>query len=144
MRRTLIGSIILGSVFFGLTIARAADQPDGTVRFTATSVAAGVGVSWGSGVLTYKEKEYPFSINGFSAGDIGLTSAELSGEVFYLKNLEDFNGTFATLSAGLTIAGGAAAATMRNQNGVVLNIVGTTQGLNFKFGVDGVKIVLTK
>jgi hypothetical protein len=33
---------------------------------------------------------------------------------------------------------------MRNQNGVVLNLVATTQGLNFKLGVDGIKIELTK
>ena len=33
---------------------------------------------------------------------------------------------------------------MRNQNGVVINVVATTQGLNFDLGVDGVKIELKK
>ena len=144
MRRIIVGSLIFGMVLLGFTIARAAEQPDGTVRLTAKSVAAGVGISWGSGVLAYKGKEFPFNISGISAGDIGFTNAEMSGEVFNLSNLEDFNGTYATLSAGVTVAGGGEAATMKNQNGVVLNIVGTTQGLKFKLGVDGVKIELTK
>ena len=37
-----------------------------------------------------------------------------------------------------------AAAAMRNRNGVVMNLVATTRGLNFDLGVDGVKIELKK
>lgn len=96
MRHILVGLLILGSILLGSTITRAAEQPDGTVKMTGRSVAAGVGFSWGSGVLTYKGKEYPFSISGLSAGDIGFSSAELSGEVFNLKNIEDFNGNCAS------------------------------------------------
>jgi hypothetical protein len=44
----------------------------------------------------------------------------------------------------VTLAGGGGGATMRNQNGVVINVVATTQGLNFEFGVDGVKVELKK
>jgi len=62
-----------------------AAEPEGTVRITGKSVAAGVGFSWGSGVLTYKGREYPFTLTGLSAGDIGITSSELSGEVFNFK-----------------------------------------------------------
>jgi len=50
----------------------------------------------------------------------------------------------AFVSAGTTVAGGAGAAAMRNQNGVVMNLVATTRGLNFDLGVDGVKIELKK
>lgn len=50
----------------------------------------------------------------------------------------------AFVSAGATIAGEAGAAAMRNQNGVVMNLVATTRGLNFDLGVDGVKIELKK
>ncbi|MGE5218307.1 MAG: DUF1134 domain-containing protein [Chloroflexota bacterium] len=144
MRRILVGSLIIGTFLFGFTFAHAAEQSDGMVRLTGKSVGAIVGFSWGSGILTYKGKEYPFTISGISAGDVGYTSAELTGEVFGLKNVEDFNGTYATLGAGITLAGGGEAVTMKNQNGVVLNLTGATQGLNFKLGVDGVKIELTR
>ena len=94
--------------------------------------------------MTYQGKGYPFSISGLSAGGIGFDVAELSGEVFNLKNLEDFNGNYTSLAAGITVAGGGTAAAMRNQNGVVINVVATTQGLRFKLGVDGLKVELTK
>jgi hypothetical protein len=144
MKRILVGSLVLACLLVGFITTGFAEQPDGTVKLTGKSIAAGVGVSWGSGVLTYKGKEYPFSVSGISAGDIGFSSAELSGEVLNLKNIEDFNGNYASLGAGITVAGGAEAATMKNQNGVVLNLVATTQGLKFKLGVDGIKIELTR
>ncbi len=144
MRRTLIGLLIIGCVLAESAWICSAEQADGTVKMTGKSIAAGVGFSWGTGVLTYKGKEYPFSVSGLSAGDIGFASAELAGDVLNLKKLEDFNGTYTSFGAGLTIAGGGGGATMRNQNGVVMNVVATTQGLTFKLGVDGVKVELKK
>jgi hypothetical protein len=40
------------------------------------------------------------------------------------------------------VAGGGGGMALQNQNRVVLNLVGTTQGLKFKLGVDGVKVTL--
>ena len=125
----------------GLTLAQER-QPDATVRLTAGSVAAGIGYTWGDGVLTYKGQEYPFSINGLSVVDVGISSASASGSVYNLKKLEDFNGTYTGVTAGATVAGGAGAAAMENQNGVVMNLVGTSQGLKFKLSMDGVKMTL--
>jgi hypothetical protein len=145
MNRKLIGLAIIGTMLFLAPIGHAVAQaPDGRVKMTGKSIGAGVGFSWGSGVLTYQGKEYPFSISGLSAGDIGFSVAELSGEVFNLKNLADFNGNYTSFGAGITVAGGGSGATMKNQNGVVMNVVATTQGLTFKFGVDGMKVELTK
>jgi len=97
-------------------VSRLRSRAEGTVRITGKSVAAGVGFSWGSGVLTYKGREYPFTLTGLSAGDIGITSSELSGEVFNLKNLDDFDGNYTSFNAGVTLAGGARGALMRNQS----------------------------
>lgn len=141
MRRTFI-ALLMGVLLLGSTFKSAAEQADGTVKITGKSIAAGVGFSWGNGVLTYKGKDYPFSVSGLSAGDIGITSAELSGEVINLKKLEDFNGNYTSFTAGITVAGGGAGTTMKNQNGVIINLIATTQGLNFKLGVDGLKIDL--
>ena len=138
-------ALAVASVLVLMATARGfAVEPDATVRISAKTIAAGVGFSWGSGTLTYQGKEYPFSITGLSAGDIGVTSVELSGSVLNLKSLDDFNGNYTSFNAGVTLAGGGGGATMRNQNGVVVNVVATTQGLNFDFGVDGVKVELKK
>jgi hypothetical protein len=98
----------------------------------------------GSGVLTYQGKDYPFSISGLSAGNVGAGSATLSGDVFNLKNINDFNGNFTSVGAGATVAGGGGAMTMKNQNGVTMTVAGTTKGLTFKLGVDGMKVELKK
>lgn len=145
MNRTLMGLAMIATMLFLAPVGRAVAQaPDATVKMTGKSVAAGVGFSWGSGVLTYQGKEYPFSISGLSAGDIGISTAELSGEVSNLKNIADFNGNYTSFGAGITVAGGGSGMTMRNQNGVVMNVVATTRGLTFKLGVDGMKVELKK
>jgi hypothetical protein len=146
MKRRLIGVAIMGAMLCFAPTGRAAEEkkPDATVKMSGKSVAAGVGFSWGSGVLTYQGKQYPFSVSGLSAGNIGVSGAELSGEVFNLKSLDDFNGNYTSAGAGATVAGGGGGMTMKNQNGVVMNVVGTTRGLTFKLGVDGMKVQLKK
>jgi hypothetical protein len=143
MRRIFLTFLIIGSVALGSSLARAQEEtPDGTVKFSTGSVAAGIGFSWGSGVLTYQGKEYPLDVSGLSVVDVGITKAEASGNVYHLKKLADFSGNYTGVSAGATIAGGGGGMAVKNQNGVVLNLSGTTQGLKFKLGVDGVKITL--
>ena len=145
MNRKLVGLAIIGAMLLIAPIGRAAEEkPDATVKVTGKALSAGVGYSWGSGTLTYQGKEYPFSISGLSAGNIGASSAELSGEVFNLKNLADFNGNYTSAGAGATVAGGGGGMTMKNQNGVTMNVAGTTRGVSFKLGVDGMKVELKK
>jgi hypothetical protein len=44
--------------------------------------------------------------------------------------------------AGVTVAGGGQAAAMENQNGVVIKLHSTTQGLQFNLSVEGVALKL--
>jgi hypothetical protein len=143
MQRIFLTVLLIGSVALWSSRARAQDEvPDGAVRISSGSVAAGVGFTWGGGVLTYQGKDYPFDVSGLSVADVGISKAEGAGVVYHLKKLEDFNGNYTGISAGATVAGGGGVVALKNQNGVVLNVVGTTQGLKFKLGVDGVKITL--
>jgi hypothetical protein len=58
MKRALAGLAIIGTILFLAPVGRAfAQAPDGKVRMTGKSISAGVGYSWGSGVLTYQGKE---------------------------------------------------------------------------------------
>ena|ERR1044071_8867524 len=136
--------VVLGAWLLLVQALYAAETPDAKVKMTGKAVAAGVGYSWGSGVLTYEGKDYPFTVNGLSAGNIGASSAELSGDVYNLKRVEDFNGNFTSAGAEATVAGGGGAMAMKNQNGVVMHVAGTTKGLAFKLGVDGMKVQLKK
>jgi hypothetical protein len=126
----------------GTTLAQ--DKPDGTITFSGGHVSAGIGYSWGRGTLTYKGKKYPFSVDGLAVGAVGGASVSASGDVYKLKKLEDFNGNYAAGTAGATIGGGAAGTAMENDKGVVIKVVSTTQGVDFKLAASGVKIKLKK
>ena len=119
--------------------------PDGTVEFSGGSVAAGIGYSWGSGTLTFKGNKYPISVSGLTAGaTAGATSITASGSVYNLSKLADFEGNYTAVGTGATVGGGASVVTMKNQNGVVIDSVSTTQGLKLSLDAGGVKIKIKK
>ena len=66
--------------------------PSGKVSIETTSIAAGIGVSWGDGKLTFKGKTYPFSIDGLSLVDWGIAKAQANGDVYNLTDAAKFGG----------------------------------------------------
>jgi hypothetical protein len=128
----------------GFAVAQDKKVPDATLTMSEGQFAFGIGFNWGKGVLTYQGKEYAFKVKGLSVVDIGITKATSAGKVYNLKNLADFNGNYTAASAEGTVAGGAGAQTMKNQNGVVIDLVSTTAGVNLKLALEGVSITLEK
>jgi len=118
--------------------------PDATVKLTGGSVAAGIGVEWGSGTLTYHDKQYPISVKGLSVGGVGATSIDASGKVYSLKKLEDFDGKYTSLNTGVTAAQGVGVTAMSNPNGVTIELVSTTQGVALSLGGGGVEMSIQK
>lgn len=116
---------------------------DGTVTFTGGAIAVGVGVQWGNGVLTFRAVQYPYRLSGMSIVDVGVTRVTGSGAVHNLRNVADFSGNYVSVSAGAALAGGGAVATLRNQNGVVIDGIATTQGVRLTLAPGGVNITLT-
>jgi hypothetical protein len=143
MMTTLMTVAALGLL---LQVGRAAEEktPDATLKLHEGSVAAGIGFSWGGGTLTYKGKDYPIDVKGLSVGDVGVTKVEASGKVFNLKSIDDFNGNYTAVGAGAAVAGGGAVASMRNQAGVVIDLVATTQGVKIALGGAGVDLKIKK
>src|SRR5262247_1466087 len=88
------------------------EKPDAIITLSTGSVAAGVGFTWGSGVLVYQGKEHPIRIDGLSVGDVGISKASATGKVYHLRKLSDLEGTYTAGSAGATVGGGAGATTM--------------------------------
>ena len=144
MRRTLLAVVVSAMVVICSGNAGAKSHPSATVKISGHSVAAGVGFSWGKGTLTYQGKQYPFSIDGLSVIDVGVSSIDATGTVYNLKHLEDFNGQYVAGSAGAAIAGGAGVSSMKNANGVVMNLHAVTRGVKLKAGGDGIKVTLEK
>ena len=144
--RRMAGFLTIAALSVALTAAFAAEdkKPDATLKLSGGSVAAGVGFSWGGGTLTHQGKDYPVDVKGLSVGDVGVTKIEASGKVYNLKSLADFDGNYAAVGAGATVAGGGSVVAMKNQNGVTVEIVATTQGVKFTLGGGGVDMKIKK
>jgi hypothetical protein len=136
--------LALGCVAVLSTAMAAEPPPSGTVTLSSKAVALGIGVSWGDGSLTFGGKKYPFSVEGLSVADLGVSSITTTGEVFNLKNVADFSGNFVAGEAGIAIAGGPTDQILKNQNGVVLRLHGTQTGARLTLAAQGVKLTIKK
>ena len=114
--------------------------PSGKIAFSGGAVAIGVGYSWGSGTLDFKGKKYPFSMDGLSIVDVGAASIEGAGEVYNMTSPQQLAGNYVAAGAGATIAGGGSVVALQNQNGVVIHVHTTQQGLKFNLSASGVSI----
>jgi len=126
---------------FSMVMA-AEPAPSGTIKLTSKSVAVGIGVTWGDGVLTFGGKPQAFSVEGLSVVDLGVSEVKTTGEVFDLKNLADFNGTYASAEIGAAVIKGENDVVMKNEKGVILRLHGTQKGARLTLGPGGVKIKL--
>ena len=116
--------------------------PSGKVTMQSTSIAVGIGVTWGDGKLTFKGKDYPFSIDGLTLVDWGISKAQAEGEVYNLTDPAKLGGTYLAAEAGLTLAGGMGGMVLRNQDNVVLHLRSVSQGARLQLGTSGLIIKL--
>jgi len=148
MDRTLLRLLVAGSLLVALSVSSTHGQvPDGTLKITSRMVIPGIGLSWGEGVLTYNGRDYPFTFKAtglFRDVDTKIAAAELSGQVFDLKKPEDFGGNYHKVEAQTSESGSASRATMKNQNGVVVNLMSTIEGRKFNLAREGMEIELKK
>lgn len=144
MRRTrtflVAAGLGLASLVVGIATISAQGATTGKVMIESKSVAVGVGVSWGDGTLEFQGKKYPFTVQGLSVVDLGVSKVSARGDVTNLKKVEDFPGTFTAAGAGATVGGGMAVAALKNQNGVEMKLTATTQGVKFALAGAGVTV----
>ena len=133
-----IGAMV--ALLAGSAGAQDAKKRDATLTLSEGSVAVGIGWSWGKGTLSYKGKTYPIKIEGLSVGEVGVTKAEVTGNVFNLKKLDDFNGIYAAGSAAGTAVKGAGITALKNEHGVGIELKSKTKGANLKLAAEGLKL----
>jgi hypothetical protein len=121
-------------------VAADGPKPTGKVSIESTSIAAGIGVSWGDGKLSFKGKDYPFSVDGLSLVDWGISKASAVGDVYNLTDVSKFGGTYVAAEAGFALAGGMGGMVLRNQNGVVMHLRSVSQGAQLQLGTSGLMI----
>lgn len=149
-RRGRLASAILTAILFGWSggfaaATRAEDAlgpPSGTLRLESREVAAGIGVSWGQGILTVDGADHPFSVSGLSVADVGIARVTATGEVYGLRKLEDFNGTYQGFTLGIAVGGGSQFVAMRNENDVVITMRAGQQGVRLSLATNGTRLRL--
>jgi hypothetical protein len=112
----------------------------GTVRFHIVKAGFIVGIGGGSGALNFKGRNYRLSIGGINVGTIGASAVDLVGTASNLRTAADIVGTYSQGSAALAIVGGGRVATLRNANGVVIQVRGPAIGLEASLSLSGMTI----
>ena len=81
-------------------------------------------------------------LSGIKVIDVGGSSYDAIGEVYHMKDLADFEGTYVQFEAAAALAWGAGGQTMKNENGVVMNLSSTKIGLQLTLAPGGLKVTL--
>ena len=112
------------------------------VSLETTSIAAGIGFSWGNGKLSFNGKDYGFSIDGVTFIDVGVSKASASGDVYNLADLAKFEGQYVAAEASVAFGGGVGGMSLRNSNGVVMRLSSVSQGARLQLGSSGMSVRL--
>lgn len=102
-----------------------------------------LGAGGGSGVLSYRGRDYPFRVSGLSLGvTAGGSVNRLEGWASGIKQVSDFAGTYSSVGAGGAFVGGAGGVQLGNEKGVVLALRGPKAGMEFAANVSRIAISL--
>src|SRR5215831_12708447 len=144
--RTLLRLGLVNVVFWAMisnVTAQAPPDLSGSVTVTASSAAVGIGWSWGKGILTLLNgKQYHFKVSGLDVVAVGFKQATAVGNVYNLKGVKNFEGTYVAAKAAGTVGGEMGAASMRNDKGIVINLSTVGHAVDFRLAVSGMTVKL--
>lgn len=136
-----LGALLTATTLLFASLASAEDPaPSATLNLKETEVGLLLGGDWGKGTLSYDGGEYPFKMGGAKMGGIGVTVAEVSGNVYGLKPVEGFYAAYFKAEAGITGFEGREGSWITNSAGVSLHLKSESKGLALSIGVEGLKI----
>jgi hypothetical protein len=126
-----------------LPAASSLAQAPGYVRVKFVKAGMMVGAGGGSGVLTYRGRDYPFRVSGLSLGvTTGASVSRLQGWASGIRQVSDFGGSYSAVGAGGAFVGGAGGVHLGNEKGVRIALQGPKAGMEFAANLSGIKISL--
>ncbi|MDA9531225.1 hypothetical protein ACM42_22805 [Bradyrhizobium sp. CCBAU 25338] len=118
-------------------------QASGQVRVKIVKAGLLVGGGAGSGVLTYRGRDYPFRMTGVSLGiTAGATVGRLDGWASGIRHIGDFAGTYSSVGGGAALVGGVNGVHLRNDKGVTMVLQGPKAGVEFAANLSHITISL--
>jgi hypothetical protein len=102
-------------------------QAAGAVTFAGTVAAppSGAGVTWGKGTLILNDgTQHAFEVSGLGITSTreAIVSLQAVGEVYNLKKLSDFEGTYKATQQQVTAGREAEAVSLANERGVIVSM----------------------
>lgn len=148
MNRHMINACIKVVFLFLLAVtlslpayAEDTNKPSGTVTINEVELAYIFNGEIGGGKLNFQGKTYDFKIGGLGVGGIGASHITAHGEVYNLNEVWQFPGTYGQASVGFSATNqGKGHLWLQNENGVVLHLTTSQEGLGLTTGVDGIAI----
>jgi hypothetical protein len=135
--------IFLAVMAVSMGVAAPSHAITGAVRVTVVKAGFGFGAGGGRGILSYRHRNYPFTIQGVSVGiTAGATVNRLVGRADYINELGDFAGTYSVVGAGAALVGGIGGVQLKNAKGVIITLQGAKAGLELAANISKVVIIL--
>ncbi|RZN13417.1 hypothetical protein [Bradyrhizobium sp. Leo121] len=141
MESSAIRLAVIALLAFVFPVTSSQAQAPGYVRVNFAKAGLLVGAGGGTGVLTYRGRNYPFRVSGLSLGvTAGASVSRLEGWASGIVDVTDFAGTYSAVGAGGALVGGAGGVNLRNEKGVVLILKGPKAGMEFAANLSGLRI----
>jgi hypothetical protein len=138
---TYLAALVVSAASLGLTTPSHAIS--GSVRVTVAKAGLVVGAGAGRGTLTFRHRNYPFTVQGLSLGlTAGASINKLVGRADYINELSDFSGTYTVVGGGGALLGGVSGVQLKNDKGVIITLQGPKAGLELAANVSTVVIKL--
>ena len=116
-------------------------QAAGQVRVKFVKAGLLVGGGTGSGVLTWRGRNYPFRVSGLSFGiTAGATVGRFEGWASDIRDIGDFAGTYSSVGGGFALVGGVNGVHLRNEKGVTIVLQGPKAGLEVAANLSDIRI----
>jgi len=144
-RMAALRLFVMSLTAIGLTVpvTPSSAQAPGDVRVKLVKAGLMVGVGGGSGVVTYRGRDYPFRVSGLSLGvTAGASVSRLEGWASGIRQVSDFAGTYSTVGGGGAFVGGFGGVQLGNEKGVKIALRGPRAGLEFATNLSEIRISL--
>ena len=126
-----------------LGLATPSHAISGSVRVTVAKAGLLVGAGAGRGTLTFRHRNYPFTVQGLSLGiTAGASLNKLVGRADYMNELSDFSGSYTVVGGGGALLGGVSGVQLKNDKGVIITLQGPKAGLELAANIGTVVITL--
>ena len=122
------------------------EAPSATVVIDETQVMLLIGGDAGHGTLVphFTTGARSFSVKGVKLGGVGIHKMHMTGNVYKLSKVSDFEGVYFVAEAGITLAKGKGGLWLENDQGVVMHLKSGAEGVALSIGVEGLKVKLNK